>query len=141
MQKTFEAYQNHPAASSTLGISDERGVFVLFLPPPAPNQLTSPPGTPYAQLKATVVLKFAFEPTKQKYQCIAPDEHRVTLLGNQSAELATKRSGGWRCIPDQLSLVSQSVVFSKTFAVALVGETTLRVLDNADSKDRSVWLP
>ena len=133
-------YQQNPAPLPTLGISDERGVFALFLAPPAPNQFTSGAGTKYAETTANAILKVGFEPSKQKYLCVAPDNRMESLSGDKTAELAIKREAGWRCLPDQVSLLSQNSVLSKTVAVALVGETRLTITDNADLKDSSVWL-
>lgn len=133
-------YAQNPAPVPTIGVSDARGVFALFLAPPASNQFTSAAGTKFADNTANAVLKFGFELPKQKYLCVAPDCRFETLRGDQTAELAARRETGWRCVPDQVSLLSQNSILNKTVAVALIGETRLAITDNADLKDSSVWL-
>lgn len=112
------AQYNVPNAAEYFALSDARGQFVLFLPPP--NPLLPPSGVAptspntagrrtVAELRWPLTLTFFYEPSRQRFICTRPDGRIEIILGQQTGVTDVSLSAsGLRCYPDLQSLLVQA---------------------------------
>jgi hypothetical protein len=122
----IKAQYNVPNAAEYFALSDARGQFVLFLPPP--NPLLPPsgvaPSSPNAAGRSTVAelrwpltLTFFYEPTRQRFICLRPDGRVEIIVGQQAGVTDVPLSAsGRRCYPDLQSLLVQAA--ARAYATA-----------------------
>jgi hypothetical protein len=107
-------YETPGEVAEYLGLADDRGQFILFLPfpnparPPAGIILTSPNTAgrqTLAELRWPVRMSFFYQPDNQRFVCLHGDG-RVELITGQSAADAAR--AGARTLPVLRSLVDQA---------------------------------
>lgn len=98
------------ASKNYVGLSDARGEFALFLPPPDPQSAAIDPAAALPEKNWSLTLTFAHQPAQQQIACVRGDGHVETVSNLTAADLAIRAATGWRCFPDLRSLLTQSAV-------------------------------